>query len=205
MDIPLHGRYSDEDIEQALALMRGRAFQVLGILVVVAVIVASVPYVAPLLSGEADAVTVLSVVVPPLVVLGAFAFLVRIMPRRQARRLRQAPLFRGPVSGRATDEALELESEQSAGRTKWSAFVQYKMSDQIVVLYQNKAAAMIVPRGFFASDDDWQRFRQHVQATVPDKAPAMGIAGFLSGRWLLYALLAALVVGAVLVVLLAGR
>ena len=200
MDIPLHGRYSDEDIEQALALMRGRAFQVLGIVVVVVVILASVPYFVPILSGEADAVTVLSVVVPPVIVLGAFAFLIRSMPRRQARRLRQAPLFRGPVSGRVTDEVLELESEQSAGRTKWSAFVQYKMTDQIVLLYQSNAAAMIVPRGFFSSDDDWQRFRQHVQATVPEKAKAQAGRGIW--RWVLYAVLALIVVGAILVVVL---
>jgi hypothetical protein len=182
MEIPLHGHYSDEDIQHALALMRGRAFRVLGIIVVAVVILASVPYVIPILSGQADMVGILSIVIPPLIVLGAFAFLVRSMPRRQARRLRQAPLFRGPISGRVTDEALELASERAAGKTKWSAFVQYKMTDQIVLLYQSNAAAMIVPRGFFGSDDDWQQFRRHVRSVVPDRVPATGIARLLPWR-----------------------
>jgi hypothetical protein len=203
MDIPLQGRYTDEDIRRALALMRGRVFQVMGILLVVIAVSASLPYLLPMLSGQADGVTVTSAILPPVLVLGVFGFILWNTPRSQTRRLRQAPLFQEPVSGRITAEALALESEQSAGRTKWRAFVQYKMSDQIVLLYQNHAAATIMPRDFFASDDDWQRFRQHVQATVPEKAQAE--AGRRAWRWVVYGALALLILGAVLTVLLTGR
>jgi hypothetical protein len=100
------------------------------------------------------------------------------------------------VTGVATDEALELRSEHSEGRTKWAAFVQYRMSDEVVLLYQNQAADNIIPRGYFGSDEDWQRFREHVRATVPEKAKAQG--GVLRWRWVLYAIIILIAVGIVL-------
>jgi hypothetical protein len=79
-------------------------------------------------------------------------------------------LVQGTFSGVVTDEALELRSDLSESKTRWGTFVQYKMSDHVVLLYQNQAAASIVPKSFFANDEDWQQFRQFVRDTLPDKA-----------------------------------
>jgi hypothetical protein len=70
------------------------------------------------------------------------------------------------------------------------------MSDEIVLLYQNNAAAMMVPRGLFASDESWQQFRQYVQAAVPDKAKAQG--GILKWRWMILVFLALIVLVGIL-------
>ena len=83
---------------------------------------------------------------------------------------------------------------QQLGRERWDAFVQYKMSDDVVLLYQTNAAFNMVPRSLFANDEDWQRFRQHVQATVPKEQPK----GRLNVRWILYAVIAVIIVVAVI-------
>jgi uncharacterized protein with PQ loop repeat len=196
MEIQLHGQYTEQDIRRGLALMRGRASQILGIGVGIVVTLGMLPTVISILSGKAEAIAVLSTIFPALIVLAFFGIIVWKVPRSQARQLREAPLFQGTITGLATDQALELRSEQSEGRTKWGAFVQYKMSDEIVLLYQNNAAAMMVPRGLFASDESWQQFRQYVQAAVPEKAKAQG--GILKWRWMILVFLALIVLVGIL-------
>jgi hypothetical protein len=200
MEIPLHGEYTDQDIRHGLALMRGRAYQIAGIGVGIVLAFALLPTIMSMLSGKADALAVLSNALPAVLVAAFLGFLMWQVPRSQARKLRQAPLLQGTVSGAATNEALEIRSEPSESKTKWSAFVQHRMSDEMVLLFQNQAAANMVPRGLFASDQDWQQFRQHVQATVPEKAPGQG--GILKWRWVLYAVLALIALAFVLCFLL---
>ncbi len=203
MEIRLSGEYSDEDLQRSLALMTGRTFRYLAIALVVVMVFAVVPTVISIISMEAGVLDVLGAVAPVIFILGFLAVVVWWTPRRQAKRLRQALLFQGPVHGLVTDEGLTMGSQHSEGTVRWGAFVQYKMSDQVVLLYQNQAAAQLVPRSLFASDEDWQQFRQFVQATVPEQAKAQG--GIWRWRWPLYLFLVLVLIGLALFTLLSGR
>jgi hypothetical protein len=66
MEIQLHGQYTEQDIRRGLALMRGRAFQILGIVVGIVVTLGMLPTVISILSGEAEAIDVLSIILPAL-------------------------------------------------------------------------------------------------------------------------------------------
>jgi len=173
MELRLYGQYTEQDIQRGLALVRGRAPQIAGIGIGFVMILGLLPAVISVLSGQAEAISLLASLVPTALVLGVFGIIWWKVPRDRARKLQKAPMFQGTVTGLATDEALELRSEQAEDRTKWAAFDRYRMSDEIVLLYQNNAASNFVPRGLFASDKDWQQFQQLVQATVPEKAPVL--------------------------------
>ena len=184
MEIPLHGQFTEQDLRRSLALMRGRQFTVMWIFLGLVVVCPLVSAIIKIPAGKMEPMAILVSVLPILFVLILFASFFWMTYRSQPRKLLESPLLRGAISGVVTDEALELRSEQSEAKTKWGAFVQYKMSDHVVLLYQNKAAASIVPRSFFASDEDWQQFQQFIQATVPAKAKTQG--GILRWRWILY-------------------
>ena len=64
------------------------------------------------------------------------------------------------------DDTLVLRSGGAEATLRWDTLVGYKMSDDIVLLYENKTAAQLVSRSLFASDEDWQHFRDYVRATV---------------------------------------
>jgi hypothetical protein len=59
----------------------------------------------------------------------------------------------------------------------------------------------MIPRSLFASDGDWQRFRQHVQTTVP-KEPSRRLPVW---RWAIYAVFVLIIIVSVLVSLFSTR
>jgi hypothetical protein len=169
MKIQLHGEYSEQDLRRAWALMSTPAWKILGLGVCLVLVIGLAPTIISNLSGEAEAISPLRIGLLIAFALLLFGLALWWTPRKEARRVKKNPWFQGTISGVATDEALELRSEQSEGKTKWEAFVQYRMSDEVVVFFQNDAAVNIIPRSLFANDEDWQQFRQFVQARVPAK------------------------------------
>ena len=75
MEIKLHGEYTDQDILHGLALMRGRVFQVLGIVFGIVVTFALLPTVISILSGEAEATEQLTNILTVLFLLLLFGFM----------------------------------------------------------------------------------------------------------------------------------
>lgn len=176
MEIVLDGELSEQDVKQALTLGYPPWFRILRMGLTLAFVVPLVYnlYVSCqiLVSAEVQwtpanlLITILPAIFLSLFV-AAFLYVIWLLPRRQARRFLRTPLGRGRLRGLATDERLALGSEAAGSTTRWDAYVQYRMSEGVVLLYQNDAAANMVPRSLFASEEDWQRFRQHVQDTVP--------------------------------------
>lgn len=196
MEIPLHGQFTEQDLRHSLTLLLGRQLKGLRIgTVIIAVVLIFYP-IATIASRDVEVMALLSWLLPLVILFVIFGGVVWLLPYLALRQYRGSPLYQGLFSGVATDEALELRGEQSEAKTKWGAFVQYKVSDQVVLLYQNRAAASIVPRSLFASEEDWRQFQQFVRATVPEQEKAQG--GFLRWRWILYLILALIVLGAIL-------
>ena len=199
MKIELNGGFTEQDVRRALALGYPRSYRVIRIVLpLFLALPALFSLYSPiqlLVSGDMPLepmllfVTFLPAIVS-LLILGVFVYLLWLQPLRQARRIQSSPLCQGTFRGVATDEILALHNEAAESAVRWDAYVQYKMSDDVVLLYQNNAAFSMVPRSFFASEEDWQRFRQHVQATVPKEQPRAQPVG----RWVIYAVIVVIII-----------
>lgn len=77
------------------------------------------------------------------------------------RRTAGAPRLQGFV----TDDGI-LWNGSGATVTGWDTFLRARMSDDMVVLISVNGAATVLPREFFAGEDDWQSVRQLVAFNV---------------------------------------
>jgi succinate dehydrogenase/fumarate reductase cytochrome b subunit len=89
----------------------------------------------------------------------------------QANQLSMSPLRQGTVSGLITWQTIALQTEAGEYEWDWAAFVKHRMSGAIILLYRSQQAMIVLSRSLVASDDDWQRLQDHVQATVPARTP----------------------------------
>jgi len=80
-------------------------------------------------------------------------------------------VLRAPLRGTADESGLEIVSEYSNSRTPWSVYRQVSVASRVVLLHQAADQAIFIPRDFFASEDDWNRFigivRENVKAPPP--------------------------------------
>ena len=113
------------------------------------------------------------------------------MPRLQAYLVQRTPLYQNPVAGVASDEVLVLGGGGAESHIRWDRCTGYKMSEDLVLVYASSGALNTVPREFFADEEDWQRFREHVQGVVPRRTTSL--ASVL--RWLLFVLFVAAMAG----------
>lgn len=95
-------------------------------------------------------------------------------------------------SGTIGAEGLYFETDRSKVRLSWEAFTAHHSLPDLVLLYVRPSAAHLFPRTFFASDADWQAFRQLVEANVPT-VEAAGKAYPLRGTVIMAAIVFAVV------------
>jgi branched-subunit amino acid ABC-type transport system permease component len=176
MQIPIQGQYAEQDVRRAISLGYGRGFRVARIIFVAIAAVVVLATLVLAVSGTEGALTPLIYSLPGLLVL---AFLPWALQLILARQVANSPLCKETVTGVATDEFLQIRNNLSESRVRWDAFVSYKMSDDVILLYQHNAAFCLVPRRLLASDKDWGSLRQHVRANVPEKPQRSSV-----GRWL---------------------
>lgn len=177
MEIPIGGEFTEQDVKRAISLGYPTWYQPfridLTLLMAWPLLYGLVPSIQSIAEGDVPPGPALLLLLPLLLVvlvLAAFVYALWVLPLRQARRIQDTPLCQGTFSGVASDESFVLGNEAAASSVRWDSFVQYRMSDDMVLLYQNKNAYSMVPRSFFANDSDWQNFRDHIRATVPKKA-----------------------------------
>jgi hypothetical protein len=112
------------------------------------------------------------------------------LPRVQiASAWRQHKALHDPIYGAATAAGLRYNGAQFSGEIGWPMFLQYKRSDELVLLYQSGNAFNLVPRHAFRSDDDWRVFLAIVEQHVPAQA-SVGQAQ----RWLALSLIVLMLV-----------
>ena len=169
MEIKFSGRYTERDFQKGMALMQWRGSKAIGIIATVLLLLQLLMVIFSALFTQGQILTLVAGTIWLFLMLFFLAGFFWWLPMFRARQLMKAPLFRGSITGSASDEALEIHSDVSEGRTRWDAFVQYRMSDEVILLYQNNSAASIIPRSFFASDEDWHDFGKLVQTIVPKK------------------------------------
>ncbi len=176
VQIPIQGNYAEQDVRRAISLGYGRGFRVARIIFIAIAAVFVLAALAVAVSGIEGSLTPM---IYSLLFLLVLAFLPWALQWISARQVASSPLYREAVTGVATDEFLEMRNSLSESRVRWDAFVSYKMSDDVMLLYQHNAAFYLVPRSLLASDKDWESLRQHVRANVPEKPQQSSV-----GRWL---------------------
>ncbi len=166
--IVFRGRYPEESIAAAVRLMTRRYWPYH----LVTFVTLAALFLAATLPG-AGRLTVLGFLVRAGFGVGVAGTLVAVsiwrQGRRGARSVIASPLGRSYVEGAADEEGFRLHSGLSSVRSRWSAFSRAQFGDENVVLYRQTRVATPVARGFFASDDDWSRFRELVRRQVVDR------------------------------------
>jgi hypothetical protein len=76
--------------------------------------------------------------------------------------LASGKILGAPLSGSADESRIVLESEYGRSELPWSAFHRAKVMPDLVLLFTSAQQFHIVARTFFASDEEWQRFRELV-------------------------------------------
>ncbi|AFZ36085.1 hypothetical protein Sta7437_2553 [Stanieria cyanosphaera PCC 7437] len=78
-------------------------------------------------------------------------------------------LIHGNFSGVATEKTLFWNHPYGESRFPWDVMLKYREVKNIMMLYTEIDRALIIPRNFFYSEEDWQEFRQLVTSKVPKK------------------------------------
>ncbi|MGD8399292.1 MAG: YcxB family protein [Anaerolineae bacterium] len=167
MRIELAGRYTKQDIDRALALDRGRVKRIMGMAYGFVALLMALAAVAGALAAPGDVAANLGAAVPRLALALLLGAALLLWPRIQSRVVANSALYRGPVTGAVSDVEVSLASAEAESRVLWEEVEAYAKADDIVLLYAGGEAVKTLPRHFFASDEEWQRFQRRVEAALP--------------------------------------
>jgi hypothetical protein len=79
---------------------------------------------------------------------------------------RAGSAYRFPLNGSVDENGIILENGEIKLEYVWSDFTQYKISDEMALLYRGKRGMNIFTLGLFASPQDWQNFKDLVKAKI---------------------------------------
>lgn len=162
-EIPYQGSLRYEDYRRAIRLHGAGVFPVwlpAGLLIAVAALLAGLLHLM-----QAD-------LWPAFAVLGVFGFLLLVLALRTwlvRKSWHTHKLAREPRRGTLSAEGLSVDSEHASARIPWDRLHQWKGSDHLLLVYESSHLFHILPRGFFAGDDDWRAATDLVAARLPSR------------------------------------
>ncbi len=167
MEIPFKGQITLKDFLQAQSLHRARSsgpYVLTGIFIFV--IIAGIP-------SFMSQPGLLEASWPALAFL---AFLIAVMwglPRLQATNAwKSNKSFQAPLSGTITPEHVHIHDAYADGTVTWQAYVGYKKSPTLVLLYRSSNTFNLFPKALFEKESDWEAFVHMVEQAVPQRKPA---------------------------------
>lgn len=155
MELPFHGQLTREEFERINRVMQPLWMRwwmlVLGILLT-----------GVILSTSIDRALPLSVVFALL--FGGVQFLVFRKLVRSA--WEKTASVRKPLSGVVTEDGISygLDDGSSSAKYGWKDLVKVKIRDDFALLFIGPGLSFILMSRFFASSDDWTRFKEMVNA-----------------------------------------
>jgi membrane protein implicated in regulation of membrane protease activity len=162
------GSLSAEDLIGASELT-GQMLSPVAVIVVLVVVTPLVGGLFLLKEGLSTLTLVIGVAVPIFVVVAVF-FQCRLTRRRLNRTAEELEESVGPMEFAITDEAFASKSKAAEWRRTWNGFSKWMRSDRVVLLYpQSSTEYLVVPRSFFAGDDDWNLFLRLLESKLPRK------------------------------------
>jgi hypothetical protein len=78
-------------------------------------------------------------------------------------------LIKGEISGVIDQTEIIWKNAYGETRYPWEILLNYRETTDIVLLYIAINQAIMVPRNFFQSEEDWQQFRQLIVEKLPKK------------------------------------
>jgi hypothetical protein len=166
MEIQFTGQITQKDFLQAQSLHRktSKAPLFLGGLFICMLIVTVITSISePALLGTAIPVFVILIIIIAVSWGG---------PRLQAINIwKNSKSLQKPLSGKITEDKINLEGAYSEGSVSWKAYVSYKQSANMILLYQSPNLMNIFLKTYFKDEKDWEDFKELVKKNVPEKKP----------------------------------
>jgi hypothetical protein len=163
----IQGTFSPQDLKNAnwLHLRPRRALAVFGIFIVI-------PFLLSLwyafFGGWSDEVWWVR-----WAMLGALAYLVAlfgiVVPLRIGRTYRQRKDLQRPCTFVPSEAGLRVETEGSGGVKPWSDYLKWKEGKSTFLLYMSDNMYQAIPKRFFSSTEEIDRFRDLVKVKVARK------------------------------------
>jgi hypothetical protein len=104
------------------------------------------------------------------IVVGHLVFMRLFLPRLAARRVWQrSRSLHAPMRRLISPELVQTITPDSNVIVRWSAYVNYRSSEQVVLLYLSEHPQLFTmfPRAMFRNDEDWHQFQAMVAEQLP--------------------------------------
>ena len=163
----IQGTFSPQDLKNAnwLHLRPRRALAVFGIIIVIAILL-SLWY--TFFEGWLAEVQWVR-----WALLGAFAYFFAlfgiVVPLKIGRTYRQRKDLQRPCTFAPSEAGLRIETEGSQGVKPWSDYLKWREGKSTFLLYLSDNMYQIIPKHFFSSTEEIDRFRDLVEAKVARK------------------------------------
>jgi len=98
----------------------------------------------------------------------AAVLILRTAPERAAKvAFRNSPMLGAPLQVAISEAGLSVKSQYGDSRLPWHVLPQRKRSDDLLLIYQSDMLFHVLPRRWFASDQQWEEFNRQVAEHVP--------------------------------------
>jgi len=159
----VHGSLSTEDYAAAIRL-DSRASGLAKLLFPTVLLALFLAFVLqPLLRGAS-----LWFPITALLAMVAVIFILRAAPERAAKAaFRTSPMLGTPQEIAISQDGFSVRSQYGHSNLPWQVFHKRKPSDSLLLIYQGEGMFHVLPRRWFASDQQWQDFNRVVAEHVP--------------------------------------
>lgn len=99
-----------------------------------------------------------------------FLFIPKLRERQIKRAWESNKLLQAEASGIIDRDGLVWRNTYSETRYPWEILLKYQEKSDFLILYVGINQAIILPRRFFHSEEDWQEFRHLVIEKLPNKS-----------------------------------
>lgn len=163
-DIEFKGQYDQELLQRAVALgdPRSRTAKIFSFVLMGLFLFNAIWAARDYLAGRLVTFVELAGLVLPMAIIGYLIYHTYQMPARIAAELWRGPASRVPLAGRATPGGLVIDSPKSESGTDrlipWDKIARIRKSEDLLVMTTVDKVLIILPRRFFASQEDWAGF-----------------------------------------------
>jgi len=169
MEIPFEGQIKQEDFSQAYSLFHKlpKPIVIIGggiILFIIGVFIIGLIR-SPSWSALPTVIMIL--------VLGFLGWWIFRFTRRDQWKSNEA--FQNPISGIVSNQGIRMTGTNFTSEVSWELYRTYKISSDMVILYQSSFSYNVFPKSLFQSEDDWETFVELVEEKIPENK---GYGGF---------------------------
>lgn len=88
------------------------------------------------------------------------------IPWRARKAFDQHKALSAPVNVTIREDGLFFDRERSSGLLLWSEILKWRTSDDLILLYPADHIFHLIPRHFFASDEEFAGFHETLKARI---------------------------------------